>query len=173
MVLALPTSPSVMRKQAYFFHLVFKNIMFRDNNSLESLLLQVKGIFSKNKTSYIGIILKWNVYENCSTYAWYIIIVTNSFGQQSISDFPCKYTRTFSFEICNFIHHRCCSYPRFGSSNSSWFDRARLIVSVKQRHRTVKCQIHYNYLITISSLYQKQMLFVYLPKIFETQPLET
>lgn len=63
------------------------------------------------------------------TYTRDVIIGANPLLQQSITNFPSKYWRTFPLELGNFRHNLCSSYARFRSADGSGSNRARFVVS--------------------------------------------
>jgi len=56
------------------------------------------------------------------TYTGNIVVGADSFGQESITNLPCKYRRTFSLVICNFVDDFESGDSRFAPSNCSWPD---------------------------------------------------
>ena len=67
------------------------------------------------------------------TYTWNIIVVANSFGQETIPNFPSKNWRAFSLIIWNTFHYTWSGHSGLRSANSTRLDRARLIVPKEER----------------------------------------
>lgn len=68
-----------------------------------------------------------------STYTWYIVAITNRFGQQTIANLPCKYTRAFSLIIGNFLYDWRRCYSWFGAADRSWLYRTSFVISVRAK----------------------------------------
>lgn len=73
-------------------------------------------------------------YINNRTHAWYVIVWTDAFLEQSIANFPCKYRWTFAFVLRYLRHHFGCSHSGLWATDCSRSDRTSLIIPVNIRH---------------------------------------
>lgn len=65
------------------------------------------------------------------TYAWNVVSVANVFSQQSISNFPGEYWRTFPLVQGYAIYHVVGSYSRFAAANRPRSDCTAFIVTTE------------------------------------------
>ena len=104
------------------------------------------------------------------TYTWNIIVVANSFGQETIPNFPSKNWRAFSLIIWNTFHYTWSGHSGLRSANSTRLDRARLIVPKEERKKEKNRKSN---IFLACWLKYVEVKIAYRPRILDTHPLET
>ena len=76
------------------------------------------------------------------TYTWNVVVVTDTFLKQPITNFPGENRRTLSLVVSDLVHNRCRCYARFTTADCSRLYRTGLVISVwHSNHNGIRLKI--------------------------------
>lgn len=62
------------------------------------------------------------------TYTGHVVVIADSIGQESVSDFPSENRRTFPFVFGDSLHYIGRGHSRFGATYCARFDGSCLVI---------------------------------------------
>ena len=94
----------------------------------------------------------------CFTYARNVVVVANTFLQESIADLPSEDRRAFPLVIGDFVHHRRGSHARLATADRTWLDRTGLVVPERSKAVSFQSLKFYREITKIFQLQQTNVI---------------
>jgi len=105
-----------------YFYIPCETSVIRFLKTIGRFSVQEKLVVCVNKSNYY-------VYTcNLSTHARYVVVGTDAFLEQSVSDFPREYRRTLAFILRYLGHHLGRRHSGLGTANRPGPDRTRFVI---------------------------------------------